>query len=293
MSLARLLLVDDSEAILAFEKAALGAYYAIWTANNGRAALSVLVELRPDAVLLDLSMPEMDGEQVFDRMRGDPSLAKIPVVVVSTEFERGEALVARGAAAFLPKPIRADELLAVIARVLDQAREQLRRESLAFLVVQVGPLEFALPLAAVRLVLQELAGYPVPGGPLAVRRAFELDGRPILVADAAKLLAVDNLLPFQDRVLVVVEHEGLELALSVDRVRDPEEVGEADITPGASLAGSEHGRLRDVLVAVARTERGQLPVVTPGALVSPELVSELAALLKGAAGWFGASAPSS
>jgi hypothetical protein len=51
--------------------------------------------------------------------------------------------------------------------------------------------------------------------------------------------------------------------------------------------------LRDVLVAVARTERGQLPVVTPGALVSPELVSELAALLKGAAGWFGASAPSS
>ncbi|HYV67858.1 MAG TPA: response regulator, partial [Myxococcales bacterium] len=72
MSLPHLLLVDDSESVLAFEKAALAGHYLFSTALNGREALTKVAQLKPAAVLLDLSMPEMDGDEVLAQMQRDP-----------------------------------------------------------------------------------------------------------------------------------------------------------------------------------------------------------------------------
>src|SRR4051812_49619253 len=83
VSLPHLLLVDDSESVLAFEKAALAGHYVVSTAVNGREALTKVAQLRPAAVLLDLSMPEMDGDEVLAQMQQDPQLAGIPVIIVS------------------------------------------------------------------------------------------------------------------------------------------------------------------------------------------------------------------
>ena len=91
MSLWHLLLVDDSEAVLAFEKAALAGHYQVSTAVDGRDALLKVAQLKPAAVLLDLSMPGMDGDEVLARMRADPQLARIPVIIVSSEKQRAEA----------------------------------------------------------------------------------------------------------------------------------------------------------------------------------------------------------
>src|SRR6185436_7805594 len=88
VSLPHLLLVDDSEAILAFERAALSSHYAVSTALNGAEALEKVRQIRPAAVLLDLSMPEMDGDEVLRRMKADRELSYIPVVVVSSEKHR-------------------------------------------------------------------------------------------------------------------------------------------------------------------------------------------------------------
>ncbi len=80
--------------------------YIVETAENGRQALSML-ESRPyDVVLLDLLMPEMDGYQVLERMKDDPVLRHLPVIVVSAldEMESVIRCIEMGAADHLPKP---------------------------------------------------------------------------------------------------------------------------------------------------------------------------------------------
>jgi CheY-like chemotaxis protein len=73
-------------------------------------------------VLLDLHLPDMDGEQVLQRLRDDPATASIPVVIVSADATPGrvQRLVTAGAVGYLTKPIDVRELL----RFLDEATEQ-------------------------------------------------------------------------------------------------------------------------------------------------------------------------
>jgi two-component system chemotaxis response regulator CheY len=62
-------------------------------AGNGESGLTELWSSPFDLALVDINMPVMDGEEMIDRMRGDPELREIPVLVVSTE--RGESRLAR------------------------------------------------------------------------------------------------------------------------------------------------------------------------------------------------------
>jgi DNA-binding response OmpR family regulator len=57
--------------------------YAVWQANNGEDGLAIMVREQPDAVLLDMQMPTMDGFSVIQRMKHDPLLQQIPVIVAS------------------------------------------------------------------------------------------------------------------------------------------------------------------------------------------------------------------
>lgn len=75
-------------------------------ATNGRDGLAVAERERPDVILLDVSMPEMDGYEVCRRLKADPVTASIPVVFLSAraqqmEIERGRSM---GAAGYLVKP---------------------------------------------------------------------------------------------------------------------------------------------------------------------------------------------
>jgi CheY-like chemotaxis protein len=280
MSLPHLLLVDDSDAILAFETAALSAHYAISTAHSGREALEKLAHLCPAAVLLDLSMPEMDGEDVLRHMRTDARLRDVPVIVISSEKARARACLAEGAQAYLPKPIRADELLDLVGRVLDEAARDRRRGSLQCLFVWVGGTEVALPLDAVRLVLPYPATRSVPTGPAWLCEAVELHDEPVLVLDLALRLQQAHTEHVVDRKLVVVRRQALDVALSVDRVRDPEEIPAEDVLPRDRVGGTAHGALPDTLVAMVRTPRGTLPVIDPLALLDPGLLERLVLELK-------------
>ena len=284
MSLPHLLLVDDSEAVLAFEKAALAGHYLVSTAVNGRDALLKVSQLRPAAVLLDLSMPEMDGDEVLAQMRQDPQLAQIPVIIVSSEKQRAAACLSAGARAFLAKPIRAQDLLPLVGQVLEEARLQQRAGSLAALFVSAGGVELGVPLESVRSVLHQVATCPLPVGPAYLCELLDLHGEPVLVLDLARRLGLTHTQPLDERKLVVVDCGERRLALCVDEVRDPEELAREQVLPRESLAGAEHGPLRDALVAVARTSRGLLPVIDPRALASRALLRELwQALRSGAA----------
>lgn len=85
--------------------------YRLVLAEDGIEALERAVETRPDLVLMDLSLPRMDGWEATRRLKADERLARIPVVVLSAHAMRGDEERARAAGCddFLTKPI--DETL--------------------------------------------------------------------------------------------------------------------------------------------------------------------------------------
>ena len=92
-------------------------------AENGRAALDKATELRPDAILLDLMLPGMDGWEVCRQLKSDVSTKRIPIVAVT-----GHALVSTlesaqtvGCEAVITKPYLPEALIAEVRRVLDRA----------------------------------------------------------------------------------------------------------------------------------------------------------------------------
>jgi len=76
----------------------------------------------PDLILLDLGLPAGDGFSVLERLRGNPQLCLIPVIVLSgrDRFANRERALRLGAKAFLQKPVDTNLLLSVIHQVLEQ-----------------------------------------------------------------------------------------------------------------------------------------------------------------------------
>ncbi len=282
MSLPSLLLVDDSDAILQLERAILSGHYAIHTASNGREALEKVARLHPAAVLLDLSMPELDGDEVLQRMKADPAMSAIPVIIISSEKSRGEACLGMGAEAFVPKPFKAEPLLQAVGEALANARRRARTGSLLVLRVTVGELEFAIPLDSVREVLLQPATRPLPTGPAYLREYVEVRGSALCVLDVARRLGVEHRLARVERMLVVIEVDGVALALAVDTVKDPEEYAAGDVERREQLGGADHGLLREGLIGMLRAGGRALPILDPRVFVARGLLRELPALLEAA-----------
>jgi CheY-like chemotaxis protein len=115
----RLLLVDDEAAIVeALQDILSDEGYAVEAAFNGEEALQRLRVTRPDLMLMDLMMPVMDGRELLRRVRQDPSLKDLPVVVMSagriTDEER------QAASATLAKPFELDLLLETLQKHLPE-----------------------------------------------------------------------------------------------------------------------------------------------------------------------------
>jgi adenylate cyclase len=112
---ARILVVDDQPDNVQLLSDLLTLHgYAVETALSGQAALDAIARAVPDLVLLDVVMPRMSGLQVLQRLRADPRLAMLPIVLVTAldpERERVNGLQA-GADDFLSKPVDGSELLA-------------------------------------------------------------------------------------------------------------------------------------------------------------------------------------
>ena len=90
------------------------------TAALGRTGLEAARSRRPDLVLLDLELPDIDGREVLRALRSDPATAGTPVVVVSAEARPTavERLMEEGARAYLTMPYDVAEFLATIDRIL-------------------------------------------------------------------------------------------------------------------------------------------------------------------------------
>ena len=114
----RLMVVDDDESIRQSLKEAFeDAGYEIVTASNGQEALDTLTDgsPRPDAVVLDLAMPVLDGYRLYQAMQADAALAQIPVIVSTSTPSRAPHGVR-----VVPKPVTLDRLFETVADVWRQ-----------------------------------------------------------------------------------------------------------------------------------------------------------------------------
>ena len=105
--------IDISEAIVS----ALQAYgYSAIAAKNGQEALDKLRQgaKLPNLILLDLTMPVMDGREFQAAQKSDPALADIPLVLLSAQSDIRSTAKEMGAAAWLLKPVQLAELLEVL-----------------------------------------------------------------------------------------------------------------------------------------------------------------------------------
>jgi response regulator RpfG family c-di-GMP phosphodiesterase len=92
--------------------------YDVDTAYDVIEAERVLVETRPDAILLDIGLPGIDGIFYLERLRETPQTSRIPIVAISGSDEAGRAARAVGAEAFLRKPFSPLELIALVTPLI-------------------------------------------------------------------------------------------------------------------------------------------------------------------------------
>jgi CheY-like chemotaxis protein len=114
------LVVDDNEHNREYARQVLASCWRVRTAADGEAALAAVAVASPDLVLLDLSMPRMDGWEVLRRLRQADATRAIPVVGCTAHAMAGdrERVLAAGFDSYLAKPYRADELVSCVEAFL-------------------------------------------------------------------------------------------------------------------------------------------------------------------------------
>jgi CheY-like chemotaxis protein len=117
----KILIVDDTETMRLYEHMLLsGQGYELEMAENGVEALKRIKEFKPDLVLLDIMMPEMDGIECCRQIKSDATIKHTKVVIVTTKSEYGKVkeAFAAGCDDYVTKPINRTELLSKMSELL-------------------------------------------------------------------------------------------------------------------------------------------------------------------------------
>lgn len=90
-------------------------------AMQGQEGLALIQSRKPDLVLLDLHLPEIGGEEILERMKQDPLMQSIPVIIVSADAtpEQIERLLRKGADNYITKPLNVQELMAQVRKHIE------------------------------------------------------------------------------------------------------------------------------------------------------------------------------
>jgi CheY-like chemotaxis protein len=169
---ARVLVVDDDPALLALVvELVAGMGHTPIPVRNGLSALAHLRRDPPDLVLLDLAMPGLDGREVLARMRREPRLREVPVIVVTGNDDVADAAycIEAGAEDYVVKPYNAVLLQARMRASLDRRRLRLQEQELVHRVEA-----YALELEqALRHATDHGTGAPAEGDAGGLRRILE------------------------------------------------------------------------------------------------------------------------
>lgn len=107
-----------------------GENWDIWEADDGRSALNLIRAVRPDVILLDITMPEVGGIPVCSEIKADPLTSSAEIVIVSarTESDFISASIEAGASEYVTKPFQPVDLVQRVRRVLQRERSEKARE---------------------------------------------------------------------------------------------------------------------------------------------------------------------
>jgi len=124
----RVLVVDDDKQIVRLIRSYLEeSGYTVLTAYEGETALHIIRRERPDLVILDLMLPEHDGWDITRRVRGDESLAAMPIIMLTARVEDTDKIVGLelGADDYITKPFNPREVVARVRAVLRRTGDNL------------------------------------------------------------------------------------------------------------------------------------------------------------------------
>ena len=226
MNLYRILVVDDEiDSILPVTAALTDAGYEVLTAKDGWEGLSKARRLKPDLVLLDVKMPQMDGWTFMKFVRAHRDLASIPVIFLTgtgglADRERSRSLGAEG---HLLKPVEPDRLLNEVAAVLDrrgaarattsraeaEAAEAKNRLRMSGRIDQLGLLSlFSILGAGERTgVLKVMRGPAGDRGRILMRRGRVASARVEGIRSTSGLDALENLARWREGAFTFIEEE--------------------------------------------------------------------------------------
>lgn len=282
--MAKILLVDDAETYIRLESEALGPLHEYLVARNGQEAVRMATEQLPDLVLMDMSMPLMNGDEAIRHIRANDASSNIPVIVVTAEPAHEPLVRPLGIADFVRKPFDSADLAMRVARVL-AAAETAR----AAILVRVGRHTLAIPLDYVREVVNMPVLSSLPGAPRHIRGLLNLRGEAIPVFDLMSRLSLRSSSAISDQLIVIAHQDGHTLGVCVDDADDVVDIERGAFRPSDPVVAATFGTLSRALVGAWRRDETLVPILSPVRLL-PE--STLALLERGAgvAGAAGASA---
>jgi DNA-binding response OmpR family regulator len=118
-----ILIIDDEEDLKAIAKMGLemAANWQVMTADSGREGLAAAISLQPDAILLDLMMPDWDGRETLKQLKNNPDTANIPVILMTAKTQGAIAtdLLDLELAGVITKPFRPLQLPEQINKILN------------------------------------------------------------------------------------------------------------------------------------------------------------------------------
>ena len=125
MGKTRILVIDDEPALTRMLRCDLEAFggYEVQVENHPLQGVEAARRFRPDLILLDVVMPDVDGGQVAAQLRDDEATRQIPIVFLTAITSRQEVRATGsliGGSVFLPKPVKIDEIIACITQQLEQ-----------------------------------------------------------------------------------------------------------------------------------------------------------------------------
>ena len=123
----KILAVDDERHIVRLVQINLQKEgYEVVTASNGREALEKVKSEKPDLVVMDVMMPEMDGFEALEQMKADPETANVPVIMLTAKAQDADVFSGwqKGADLYLTKPFNPAELLTFVKRIFSNQSEE-------------------------------------------------------------------------------------------------------------------------------------------------------------------------
>lgn len=126
----KILIVEDEESLLKLETVLFSAKgYTVTAVSDGKTALDEIALNKPDLIILDVMIPELDGFEVCRRVKGNPITGSIPVIMLTgkkspDDVKNGERV---GADAYVTKPFKAGVIIEIIEGLLNGTHGQEKR----------------------------------------------------------------------------------------------------------------------------------------------------------------------